>query len=246
MKRPLPDNTQHLQQTDIHAHGGIRTHNLSRRAAADAHLRPRGHRCRQEGVQPRCINEDNSEESSLILPLLDVSCRKHRCALCSHMALPNYRSYFNKISDEYSCLFVLASAPNAMQFNERNHYYANLLFKVLVLGGRALRFSGFSWSMCQSPSRVRPHIDCKWPTMNSSVIWSALVFAFGRCHVRILTQLDRQCAFGTLEQPLLQWKSNNKCYIFWVCVCSFSYPAFNAHAPYCAQPGSTVFSTLSH
>ena len=29
------DNTQHSQQTDIHAHGGIRTHNLSRRAAAD-------------------------------------------------------------------------------------------------------------------------------------------------------------------------------------------------------------------
>ena len=27
----------------IHAHGGIRTHNLSRRAAADLRLRPRGH-----------------------------------------------------------------------------------------------------------------------------------------------------------------------------------------------------------
>jgi hypothetical protein len=39
-QRPLPDNTQ---QTDIHAPGGIRTHNLSRRAAADLHLRPRGH-----------------------------------------------------------------------------------------------------------------------------------------------------------------------------------------------------------
>ena len=29
---PLPDNTQHSQQTDILALGGIRTHNLSRRA----------------------------------------------------------------------------------------------------------------------------------------------------------------------------------------------------------------------
>ena len=29
--------------TDIHAAGGIRTHNLSRRAAADRRLRPRGH-----------------------------------------------------------------------------------------------------------------------------------------------------------------------------------------------------------
>ena len=39
-QRPLPDNTQ---QTNIHAPGGIRTHNLSRRAAKDLRLRPRGH-----------------------------------------------------------------------------------------------------------------------------------------------------------------------------------------------------------
>ena len=42
-QRPLPDNTQHSQQTDIHAPDGIRTHDLSRRAAADLRLRPRGH-----------------------------------------------------------------------------------------------------------------------------------------------------------------------------------------------------------
>ena len=42
-QRPLPDNTQHPQQTDWHAPGGIRTHSLSRRAAADRRLRPRGH-----------------------------------------------------------------------------------------------------------------------------------------------------------------------------------------------------------
>jgi len=34
-QRPLPDNTQHSQQTNIDASGGIRTHNLSRRAALD-------------------------------------------------------------------------------------------------------------------------------------------------------------------------------------------------------------------
>ena len=32
-QRPLPDNTQHSQQTNIHALGRIRTHNLGRRAA---------------------------------------------------------------------------------------------------------------------------------------------------------------------------------------------------------------------
>ena len=42
-QRPLPDNTQHSQQTNIHAPGGIRTHNLSRRAAKDLRLRPCGH-----------------------------------------------------------------------------------------------------------------------------------------------------------------------------------------------------------
>ena len=42
-QRFLPDNTQHSQQTNIHDQGGIRTHNLSRRAAADLRLRPRGH-----------------------------------------------------------------------------------------------------------------------------------------------------------------------------------------------------------
>ena len=40
-QRPLPENTQHSQQTNIHAPGGIRTHNLRRRAAADLRLRPR-------------------------------------------------------------------------------------------------------------------------------------------------------------------------------------------------------------
>jgi hypothetical protein len=42
-QRPLPDNTQQSQQTGIHAPGGIRTHNLSRRAAADLRLRRRSH-----------------------------------------------------------------------------------------------------------------------------------------------------------------------------------------------------------
>jgi hypothetical protein len=42
-QRHLPENTRHSQQTNIHAPGGIRTHNLSRRAAADLRLRPRCH-----------------------------------------------------------------------------------------------------------------------------------------------------------------------------------------------------------
>ena len=42
-QRPLPDNTQHSQHTNILALGGIRTHDRSRWAAVDLRLRPRGH-----------------------------------------------------------------------------------------------------------------------------------------------------------------------------------------------------------
>jgi len=42
-QRHLPDSTQHSQQTKVHAPGGIRNHDLSRRAAADLRLRPCGH-----------------------------------------------------------------------------------------------------------------------------------------------------------------------------------------------------------
>jgi hypothetical protein len=41
-QRPLPHNTQHSQQTNIHAPSEIQTHNISRRAAADLPFRPRG------------------------------------------------------------------------------------------------------------------------------------------------------------------------------------------------------------
>ena len=34
-QRPVPENTQSSQQTDIHAYGGIRTHNPNKRTAAD-------------------------------------------------------------------------------------------------------------------------------------------------------------------------------------------------------------------
>jgi hypothetical protein len=40
-QRPLSDKTQHSQETGIHAPGGIRAHNPSKRAAADPRLRPR-------------------------------------------------------------------------------------------------------------------------------------------------------------------------------------------------------------
>ena len=49
--------------------------------------------------------------------------------------------------------------------------------------------------------------------------------------------------WGAFVQPLLQRRNNNY-YIFWVCVCSLSYPACNANAPYyiivCGLWGSCI------
>ena len=42
-QRPLPDNTQHSQQTNVHAPSGIRAHNLNRCGAVDLRFRPRGY-----------------------------------------------------------------------------------------------------------------------------------------------------------------------------------------------------------
>jgi hypothetical protein len=42
-QRPLPDNKQHSQETDIHGRDGIRTHSSSKRAVADTCLRPLDH-----------------------------------------------------------------------------------------------------------------------------------------------------------------------------------------------------------
>jgi len=49
-KIPLPDNIQYAQGADFLAPGGIQTHILSRRAAADLHLKQRGHWDRHEKV----------------------------------------------------------------------------------------------------------------------------------------------------------------------------------------------------
>jgi hypothetical protein len=37
-QRPLPDNTQHSKETDIHAPGGFRTRNPSKQAVAECHI----------------------------------------------------------------------------------------------------------------------------------------------------------------------------------------------------------------
>ena len=66
---PLSDNTQHSQQTNIHAPGGIRTHNLSRWAAADLRLGPHGYWDRlycTSTVQFTNIKQDHNQQTAHI------------------------------------------------------------------------------------------------------------------------------------------------------------------------------------
>ena len=70
-QRPLPDNKQQSQVINIYAPGGIRTHNLSRRAAADPRLRPHGHWDRQDSLLASinaplmCLSINNFKGSKL-------------------------------------------------------------------------------------------------------------------------------------------------------------------------------------
>jgi hypothetical protein len=66
-QRSLPDTTQHSKETDIHAHGGIRTRKPSKRVAADPRLIP-STMCSSSGGQ-NCIIQHlvSSQESSLNL-----------------------------------------------------------------------------------------------------------------------------------------------------------------------------------
>ena len=63
-QRPLPDNTQHSQQKDIHATVGIRTRNPSKRAAAIPHLRQR----RPPGPAQKTVTFLKVKQNSLKLP----------------------------------------------------------------------------------------------------------------------------------------------------------------------------------
>ena len=73
-QRLLPDNTQHSQQTNIHAPGGIQTHDLSRRAAADLRLRPRGYWNRQQRTYVVIIIQQNATEYSLFKSVNCLTC----------------------------------------------------------------------------------------------------------------------------------------------------------------------------
>jgi hypothetical protein len=75
-QRPLPDNKQYSQQTNIKSSGEIRTRNPSKRAAADPRLRSRGQRDRHTSYSFSCFMSDDQRaqflERNSIVPTLVV------------------------------------------------------------------------------------------------------------------------------------------------------------------------------
>jgi hypothetical protein len=84
-QRPLPVNTQHSQETDIHTLGGIRTRNPSKRGAANPCLRSRGH-------WDRLVNTTNCElfvfvkvYSMFPFTFTNQQIQTFRCSTLNHM-----------------------------------------------------------------------------------------------------------------------------------------------------------------
>jgi hypothetical protein len=74
--------TQHSQETDIHAPGGIRTRNTSKRAATESRLRPRGHWDRHRTKLQNLI--------TFSLPSSRVSSQSHHIILFTNNAHVSY------------------------------------------------------------------------------------------------------------------------------------------------------------
>ena len=67
--------------------------------------------------------------------------------------------------------------------------------------------------------------------------------------IRMLNGQDRQCTYNvTLRRFLVTivLVESNTNYIFRGCVCSFRYPACNAHGPYCRLWPAWLYNIFSH
>ena len=123
-QRPLPDNTQHSQQTNIHASGGIRTHDLSRRTAADLRLRPRGHWNRLKGVCTRTRYQIKDTLVHAMECFVGVEVQRHSfvtsalyavCINCTPSLLYHLYSLNRKLREVHSPLERCGIVPQTMR-----------------------------------------------------------------------------------------------------------------------------------
>jgi hypothetical protein len=76
-------------------------------------------------------------------------------------------------------------------------------------------------------------------------VWICLVTDRTAATYEPQTQCTCDVTPNTFVQPLLLWKSS-KYYILWVCICSLSYPACNAHAPCCHLWPAWLYNIFLH
>jgi hypothetical protein len=124
---PLPDNTQYSQQTDIHAPGGIPTHNLSSKPAADPRFRPR-----VTGTGMRYVYQ----VSQLLLFSVCITRCKLHCQLCTEIS---FRSVLRQVhclcQNEFpiQCDLVLpVSMYSILSFSQGHPVAAYFFFHVFT------------------------------------------------------------------------------------------------------------------
>ena len=159
-QRPLPDNTQHSQQTNIHAHGGIQIHSLSRRATADLRLRHRSHWDRRHSVGDQFPPAQNSVwyYSSLYFYLYTFRYQKKMRNILNQMESSTCRIHYhcNFLVDEISSwsqrsVFGIATRLRSGQQRIRSYIHAGK--KVFIIfrpsktyrGALCLLLSGHRW-----------------------------------------------------------------------------------------------------
>ena len=147
---------QHSRQTNIHAIGGIRTHDLSRRAAADPRLRPCGHWDRQPFRLKDKIQCDPVRNSKSDYP--DMHLKRHLCVII----LPIYTKRLRKWTTQFCDLLDLRrwkfeASKMSEQRRERScarHRKCWSNNDILAQGQqRAL----FSFALLSSAKLLKPH-----------------------------------------------------------------------------------------
>ena len=104
-----------------------------------------------------------------------------------------------------------------------------MILRIGMFSGRFISCFGYiHWPACSSDLRYLDFF--LWRSLNFE-LYAAPYKCTQKQIIRITQAIVNRQHWRALVQPSLPWKNNN-CYIFWVCVCSVSYPACKASALY--------------
>ena len=118
-QRPLTENTQHSQQTDIHAPGGIRTNDHSRRATADLRLRPSGHWDQHNIILKQCKYLRTTIYFIFLLSFLSSE---------SELFVSIYISFLSILLAPET--FPITKGPDESNFRFRHYYIFHLHYRI--------------------------------------------------------------------------------------------------------------------